>query len=104
MYMFFDCFKALRADYMLDLACVLGCDNRVYTELYKAGGQKLMALIYHLCNGASLVRQIDKSGIGYGNLVLEAQIFHGDAYAGLFKAELIGYVDGADNRKLLAEN
>lgn len=96
--------KALRADHVLDAAGVLCGGVRVYAEPRQALGQKLMALIDHLRNLPAVLGQVDKSGVGDGDMVSLAQMLHGDTDAGFLEAQLVCNVHGADDRKSFAQN
>lgn len=94
--MSFDCLKAFLADIVLDAAGILGGYGLVNSQRYQPGGEQLVALIDHLGDFPARFRQIDKTFLGHGDMAGLAQMLHGYADAGFFKAQFGGDIHGAD--------
>lgn len=96
--------EAFRTDNMLDAAGVLRSRVGRNTELCQPCGKQLMPLINHFGNGPAALGQINKAGVGNGNVLPAAQIFHRDAYAGFFEAKLVRDIHRAHDGKPAAQN
>ena len=89
-------FKGFCAQVMLDLAGIVGSNNRVHTQCNKKAGQLFVAAINPGGNFQSRRLQGDIPSTIHRNITGLTQIFHCNAHARLGNAHLGSDVDGAD--------
>ncbi len=87
--------ESLGADHMLDAAGVALGDLLAHAPVHQHLRHETVTLIDRFGDGASAFRQVDIAGIGDGDMVFLAQIFHRNGNTGFFEAHLVGDIHAA---------